>query len=241
MSRAGEAIILCGGLGTRLRDQDAGRPKALVPVAGRPFLAWQIEWLHRLGVRRVVLAAGFRADQLDRWVREHDTPTDIVVVTEPEALGTAGAVRHAASHVHGPDAFVTNGDTLLPNLRMGGALATSTESVVMAAVATDGAHTGDRLDLREDPDGDRVVALERRTTDGPAWKNGGFYRVRRDSIATWPADARSLERDVFPWLAARGELLAQRTPPPLLDMGTPDGRSAMDDLLLGGLFSEDSL
>ena len=236
ISPARDAVVLCGGLGTRLRGHDAGKPKALVPVAGRPFLAWQIDWLRRLGARRVVLAAGFRADQLEAWVRDTELSLEVRVVTEPEALGTAGALRyvldhirdHAREHIQGTDLYVANGDTLLPALRVDGALAGSTGAAVMAAVAADRSHTGDRLEL----DGDRVVALARRTTDGAAWKNGGFYRLRRAEIESWPTGPTSLERDVFPRLAARGELLAHRTSPPLLDMGTPEGRQAMADLLV---------
>ncbi|MCG8458882.1 MAG: NTP transferase domain-containing protein [Holophagales bacterium] len=230
-ARGGEAVVLCGGLGTRLRGHDAGRPKALVPVGGRPFLAWQLDWLRRLGVGRAILAAGFRADQIEDWLRDTGPqPVDVLVVTEPRALGTAGAVRHLLGQVRSAGFFVTNGDTLLPGLHLEGALATPAAPAVVAAVAAETFHTGDRLRL----DGDRVTALERRATDGPAWKNGGFYSLRRDDVEAWPEGARSLERDVFPHLAARGELLAQRTPPPLLDMGTPEGRREMHDFLLTG-------
>ncbi len=64
------AIILCGGRATRLAALHGDRPKALVPVAGRPFLEWQIAWLARGGVRRVHLAAGHLADQLAAWAEE---------------------------------------------------------------------------------------------------------------------------------------------------------------------------
>jgi NDP-sugar pyrophosphorylase family protein len=61
------AIILCGGRATRLAALHGDRPKALVPVAGRPFIEWQLAWLARGGVRRVHLAAGHLADQLAAW------------------------------------------------------------------------------------------------------------------------------------------------------------------------------
>ncbi|MBU4460981.1 MAG: NTP transferase domain-containing protein [Verrucomicrobia bacterium] len=64
------AIILCGGRATRLASLHGDRPKALVPVAGRPFLEWQLAWLARGGVRRVHLAGGHLADQLVVWGRE---------------------------------------------------------------------------------------------------------------------------------------------------------------------------
>ena len=83
------AIILVGGLGTRLRTLYPDRPKALVPVAGRPFIAWLIDWLHRHGITRIHLAAGYRADQLVTWRNEQPAHQDLTVSIEPEPLGTA--------------------------------------------------------------------------------------------------------------------------------------------------------
>lgn len=64
------AIILCGGRATRLASLHGDRPKALVPVAGRPFLEWQLAWLARGGVRRVHLAGGYMADQMAAWAEK---------------------------------------------------------------------------------------------------------------------------------------------------------------------------
>lgn len=225
-----EVVVLCGGQGTRLRRHDPERPKILVPLAGRPFLVWQLEWLRRLGARRAVLATGFRADQIGRWLRHHaeSLPVEVAMVTEPRPLGTAGAVRHVLDTIRGDAFFVTNGDTLLPELRREGDLASDSGAVVMVAVSTDSARTGGRLRL----EGNRVVAIERATTSGPAWINGGFYRFERRQVEAWPSGVRSIEKEVFPDLAARGELLAHRTNPPLLDMGTVEGWREMSDHLL---------
>ena len=60
-----QAVILLGGKGTRIAERFPDRPKCLVPVAGRPFLEWQLDWLKRNGVVRVLLAAGHLADVLE--------------------------------------------------------------------------------------------------------------------------------------------------------------------------------
>jgi NDP-sugar pyrophosphorylase family protein len=63
-----QAVILCGGRGTRLSALYSDRPKILVPVAGRPFIEWQLEWLGRQGIADIHLAAGYRAEVLREWV-----------------------------------------------------------------------------------------------------------------------------------------------------------------------------
>jgi NDP-sugar pyrophosphorylase family protein len=65
-----QAIILCGGKGTRLSELYPDRPKALVPILGRPFIEWQIAWLARGGVTDVHLAAGYKAELLAAYVEE---------------------------------------------------------------------------------------------------------------------------------------------------------------------------
>ena len=64
------ACVLAGGLGTRLRALYSDRPKALVPLLGRPFMSHQIEGLKAQGINRVHIAGGYRADQLIDWAAE---------------------------------------------------------------------------------------------------------------------------------------------------------------------------
>ena len=108
-----QAIILLGGQGTRLRDLYPDRPKALVPVAGRPFIDWQIDWLRRGGVTEVHLAAGFMAEQIEAWAA---TQGAVTVTREPTPLGTGGALKFIEPHIRSDPFLVVNGDTLLPKL-----------------------------------------------------------------------------------------------------------------------------
>ncbi len=112
-------IILCGGRATRLAVLWPDRPKALVPVAGRPFLEWQMEWLARGGVRRIHLAAGHRGEMVIEWLHDWLSRTDsgpdmITCSIEPAPLGTGGGLRYAADRVEGDPVLVLNGDSLLP-------------------------------------------------------------------------------------------------------------------------------
>src|ERR1700749_2845677 len=92
-----QAIVLVGGEGTRLRPLTDSVPKPALTLVDRPFLAYMIEWLGRHGVTEVVLACGFLPDVLRDALgeREHGGVA-LTYVTDPEPLGTAGAIRFAA-------------------------------------------------------------------------------------------------------------------------------------------------
>ena len=106
-----EAIILAGGLGTRLRSVVSDIPKAMAPVAGRPFLEYVLEYLSRQGFYRIILAVGYKKEM----VKDHfGTSFQNVYLTysdEEELLGTGGAIRRALNLVNSTLCFVLNGDT----------------------------------------------------------------------------------------------------------------------------------
>ncbi len=109
------AVVLAGGLGTRVATSPGRLPKALVPVAGRPFLDHKLAELARLGVERVVLLLGAHADQvidhLEGWRGSIRHPA--TSLTASALRGTGGAIKHAADLLGDDHFWVTYGDTLL--------------------------------------------------------------------------------------------------------------------------------
>lgn len=108
------AAILCGGLATRLRPLTEKIPKALVEVAGKPFIDWQLTLLRRKGIRRVVLCLGYRGQEVERVVGngEHWGLKVEYSYDGPELLGTAGALRKARPYLSDPF-WVLYGDSYL--------------------------------------------------------------------------------------------------------------------------------
>ena len=106
--------ILAGGLATRLRPITEKIPKSLVPVAGRPFLAHQLEMLHARGVRHVVLCIGYLGEmiQKDFGNEAHGIKLDYSF-DGPKLLGTGGAIKRALPKL-GPEFFILYGDSYLP-------------------------------------------------------------------------------------------------------------------------------
>jgi NDP-sugar pyrophosphorylase family protein len=112
-----QCVILAGGLGTRMRPLTDAIPKTLLPVGGRPFAAYQLDWLARHGVTEVVYCIGHQGDQIRRYWAAHASPVaSLRWVDEGEQLrGTGGALRLAlAEGVLDESFFVLYGDSFLP-------------------------------------------------------------------------------------------------------------------------------
>ena len=106
--------ILAGGLATRLRPITGKIPKSLVPVAGRPFLAHQLEMLHARGIRRVVLCIGFLGEMIQREFGNEAYGIKLEYSFDGEKLlGTGGAIKRALPKL-GPEFFILYGDSYLP-------------------------------------------------------------------------------------------------------------------------------
>ncbi|HLU38270.1 MAG TPA: HAD-IIIA family hydrolase [Planctomycetota bacterium] len=220
------ALVLAGGLGTRLRPCVADRPKVLADVGGEPFLARVLDQIAAAGVTRTVLCTGWLGDQVERVFGASFAGMPLVHARERQPLGTAGALRAALPLVTGDDVLVLNGDSFcaaaLPAF-VSWARARRAPAALVAAAVEDASRFG-------------TLHLEGRTVRGfvekapgraRAWISAGIYRFTRAVLAELPDTAPlSLERDVLPRLAADGRLLAWRTAAPFLDVGTPESYAA---------------
>ncbi len=107
-----EAIILAGGLGTRLRSVIADMPKCMAPVNGTPFIAFVIDALQKQGVERFIFSLGYKSQSIIDFIETGYPNLDKVYTIENEPLGTGGAIREACKKVKGTNVLVLNGDTL---------------------------------------------------------------------------------------------------------------------------------
>ena len=107
-----EAIILAGGLGTRLRESVPGLPKCLAPVAGRPFLFYVINHLRMRGIERFIFSLGYQHELIEEWLAQQFSRLNYKCVIEKEPLGTGGAIRLASQEATNTHVLATNGDTL---------------------------------------------------------------------------------------------------------------------------------
>jgi len=226
------AFVLAGGLGTRLQPRFGDLPKALAPLGGRPFLARQLEWLARFGIREVVVCAGHGAERLRETIGDGSAfGISIAWSVEAQPLGTGGALKHAERQVRGPT-LVINGDTLV-SCDPWALERTRWERAALGAIAlfqVPDARARGRVEIDA---GGRVTRFVEKDPNfkGPAWVNGGLYafssrlwrRLPSPGAPHDPFPTFSLERDVLPVLAAEGALRGFTVSGgEFFDIGTPE-------------------
>lgn len=218
------ALILAGGLGTRLRPIVPDGPKALAPLQGRPFLEYQVEWLARQGVRRIVLCLGHANHAIiDHFGDGARFGVAIRASVEPLPLGTAGALALVRDLVT-TTAVAMNGDTfyaddLAPMLA---------QHRTTGACMTIGAGIGNgRAGGQMVTDAARRVTrfAEKSEVIPAAWVSAGLYLLEPAVLAAIPAGrAVSLERETIPALLAAGlPVYVYPLQHGFWDMGTPEG------------------
>ncbi len=107
-----EAVILAGGMGTRLRSVITDVPKPMAPIAGRPFLSYILDDLQAQGIKRVILCTGYKHEVVENHYQDSYKGMEIVYSIEDTPLGTGGAIRKALGQVKAPQVIILNGDTM---------------------------------------------------------------------------------------------------------------------------------
>jgi NDP-sugar pyrophosphorylase family protein len=211
-----EAIVLAGGKAERLGDVAEGLPKSLVPVAGRPLLAWQLSRLERAGVERVIVSC--LGGQESAFLRGLDgVGVEVVCAGEPERLGRGGGIRYAAGfRRESGDVLAMNGDELV-DVDFGALLERHRASGATATVTVAQPHSQfGQVELTDDD----VVTGFHEGSRVPYWVNCGIYALSEEALARFP-EKGDHETTAFPELAAEGKLHAFRHTGMWLTVNTP--------------------
>ncbi|MEO5685391.1 MAG: nucleotidyltransferase family protein [Chitinophagaceae bacterium] len=107
-----EAIILAGGLGTRLQSAVPDVPKCMAPVNGKPFLSYVIDYYSKQGIEKFIFSLGYKHAVISTWLQKEYPALSIQYTIENEPLGTGGGIQLATEKVKGKDVLILNGDTL---------------------------------------------------------------------------------------------------------------------------------
>jgi N-acetyl-alpha-D-muramate 1-phosphate uridylyltransferase len=235
-----QAVILAGGLATRMRPRTLGTPKFLLPVAGRPFAAWLLERLRASGFSEVVLCIAHLGDQIRALVGDGEEFGLSVRYEDegPNLLGTAGAIRKALAHL-APLFLVTYGDSYLPfdySAPLDALSARPDADGVMAVYRNEGRWDSSNTEVRCDAAGDPWVARYLKGSNDPILDHidYGATALRREVIADLPEGvACGLDR-VQAELAAKGRLRAHLARERFFEIGTEQGLSDLQNALLLG-------
>ena len=222
-----KAVVLAGGLGTRLRPLTLNTPKPIVPIFDRPFLYQQIELLRQLpDIDEIILSLNYQPEAVERVVGDgSDLGIHIRYVVEPTPLGTGGAVKYACHGVQGT-VIVFNGD-VLTDTDLGAVVALHQDRQARATIVLTPVENPSAYGLVEtDNEGNVTQFLEKPNPDEITCDtiNAGIYVLDTDTFDRIPdATNWSIERQFFPSLVERRETFVAHVDRGYwLDIGTPD-------------------
>jgi mannose-1-phosphate guanylyltransferase len=235
-----QAIVLVGGEGTRLRPLTFGTPKPMVPIMNVPFLARTLERLYEVGIRDVILPAGYMPQAITEYFGDGSRlGMKVTYVIEGEPLGTAGAIKNVEQYIVGPF-FVLNGD-VLTSLDLKAMIRYHEEKGGLGAL---------HLIKVEDPSAfgcvvhdetgriSQFVEKPPKGTEPTNEVNAGTYLLDPKVLTLIPPGRNvSIERETFPKLLAEGNALyAYTTDDYWIDLGRPEHYlDAHRDILTGDM------
>ncbi len=216
-----EAIVLAGGLGTRLASRLHGLPKPMAPIAGRPFLEILLTQLRRSGCARVLLSVGHQHTVIQEHFGAAFHGMAIDYVIESVSLGTGGAIRLALAQAREESVLVLNGDTFLDAdyAAMLGFHTLEGATVTLAVVHRDDVSRYGSVTI----EGQRIAGFQEKGSSGPGWISAGTYAVARN--LAWPSalpEKFSIERDFFVPEVAGLRPAAYKVDGFFLDIGIPE-------------------
>ena len=221
-----QAILLCGGMGTRLRSVVADRPKPMADICGKPFLQYLLEMLRDKGITEVIFALGYMGEMIEEYFQDGSAfGLKIAYSYEEEPLGTGGAIRNALPKILEEEVLVLNADTYFP-MDYQGLLCFHQENDGDFSLATRGVPDISRYGaVRRDAAG-RILAWNEKLNDGAqplaGEINGGIYVMKKSLIAEIPEGKQSLEQDCIPkWLSEGKRIFGLPFDGYFMDIGIP--------------------
>jgi NDP-sugar pyrophosphorylase family protein len=177
----------------------------MVPVAGRPFLEYLLQYLRRAGLGRAVLCVGHRAE----LIREHfgsgaSVGMELVYSTEEQLAGTGGALKLGAAMTSDFPVLALNGDSFA-EVDLAAMRHFHGERRAQLTIALTAANDISRFGaVQVDPVNGGIVAFGEKSRSGPGLINAGVYLIGRDVVAQIPEGVTSFERDVLPRWVGKG-------------------------------------
>ncbi len=243
-----DAIILAGGLGTRLRSVVQDRPKCMAPIGEYPFLHYLLHYLKLHGVHRIILSLGYLHEQVQQWIETYpalyttssantlthpsisDTPTEIIYSIESNPLGTGGAIKQALSLVSSPEVLILNGDTFF-NIDLEAFRSSHQKRKATLSIALKPMHDFDRYGTVELDSQGRILAFHEKQFCSFGTINGGVYLLQTENTLFHNTPDRfSFETDILEKQVAHKQLFGHIDDNYFIDIGIPaDYQKAQQD------------
>jgi len=220
-----KAVILAGGLGTRLKGSVTDKPKSMAPVLGRPFLEYQIEQLKKYGVKDIVLCVAYLADQIKHHFKDGvEFNVNIQYATEKKLLGTGGALKNAEPYLDDGTFLALNGDSYL-EINLSDFFQYHKKKKSSGTIALARVSRTEKYGLVKTGKGDRITEFLEKEEKGKPYTtvNAGVYLFEPEVLSFIPRRKNiSLERCIFPLLLKKQvPLFGYLCSGYFIDIGTP--------------------
>ena len=241
-----EAILLCGGLGTRLRSVVSARPKPMADIAGKPFLHYLVKMLSESGVKHLIFALGYMGEQIEAYFKSgEDYGLSISYSYEDSPLGTGGAIRNALSHVSEENVLVLNADTYF-HTDYESLLREQLKNKAAMTIASRKIEDISRYGAILKDESGRILRWNEKMSPNqaeascPGEINGGIYVMQKSLIEKIPEGKQSLENDCIPaWLKDGVYLQTVLSDGYFMDIGIPEDYAQFRKDIENGTINEE--
>ena len=195
-----QAIILAGGLGSRLRPITDYVPKPLIPINNTPLVEWQLNQLKKFGIKNFILCTGYKTDQIENYLKQKDNfGCKIKYSVEKTPLGTGGAIKKAAKMIKEDSFLVLNGDIITTiDVRK---LYSHPNSIALVELRT----KFGTVDL----DDSKITKFKEKKPLEDTWMNAGIYYLDKKLVSDLPTNG-AIEETTFRRFAQKGKLTGIR-------------------------------
>jgi D-glycero-alpha-D-manno-heptose 1-phosphate guanylyltransferase len=189
-----EAIILAGGFGTRLSHMIQDVPKPMASVNGSPFLVCVLNYLSGFGVKRIIMATGYKSEVIEKYFGDSYAGMEISYSAEKEPLGTGGAIKKSLESCRNENVIIINGDTYF-NVNLGEMIKWHDAKRAILTIALKKMHNFDRYGTVKMDANSRIVKFNEKKRAEEGLINGGVYIVRRNICDEIKETKFSFEKD----------------------------------------------
>jgi D-glycero-alpha-D-manno-heptose 1-phosphate guanylyltransferase len=215
-----EAIILAGGLGTRLRESVPELPKCMAPVNGKPFIAYVVDHLQKQGITRFIFALGYKSEAFESFLSSSGINYQLSIESEP--LGTGGAIQLASNVAKNENVIVTNGDTLFRvDIKLLSSVHENNDADCTLCLKP--MQNFDRYGVVEMDEQQIITSFKEKAFYEQGFINGGMYAITRSKFLNESLpDKFSFEKDYLEKYYDQRKFLASVQDEYFIDIGIPE-------------------
>ena len=215
-----EAIILAGGLGKRLRSVVKDVPKPMAKIGSKPFLEYIFEKLHREKICHIILSTGYLSDKIETYFGNQYKDIKIDYSFEDSPLGTGGAIKKALDLIKGNYFYVFNGDSFI-DIEIAKVDKIFREKKKQIIVGTEVQSVSRYGNIKESKG--KIISFDEKIQNGKGIINAGCYVLRKNVFDNYQmSESFSIEKDFFPNLILKEEIILFLSKNNFIDIGTPE-------------------